>query len=155
MNDRENILWQNDSFFISTDNRLLDRNIIYEFLSKESYWAKGIERDLLNKSIDNASICFGVYKKGNDKKPIQVGFARIVSDFSIVAYLADVFIIKEFRGQGLSKQLIETILNYPEFKTLRRFILSTLDAHDLYAKFGFVPVTNPNTFMQISRQTYS
>ncbi|WP_062198038.1 GNAT family N-acetyltransferase [Massilibacterium senegalense] len=155
MEERKHILWQNEGFFISTDTQLINREVVFEFLSTKAYWAKGIDRALVNKSIDNASICFGVYEKNKVDKPNQVGFARIISDFSIIAYLADVFILEQYRGQGLARILIEVILSYPEFKTLRRFILSTLDAHDLYKKFGFVPVTNPNTFMQISRQTYS
>jgi len=133
----------NKGFKISTDKELLDRDMIYQYLDKESYWAKGIPVEKVYTAIDN-SMCFGVYK---DEQ--QVGFARVVTDKAIFAYLCDVFILNEFRGMGLSKWLVQTILAHNELQRLRRWLLATDDAHGLYSQFGFTPVTNPEKWMGI------
>lgn len=130
-------------FSISTDKALLDFDVIYNYLDKESYWAKGIPPEKLRKSIDNA-MCFGVY---HYKK--QVGFAKVVTDKATFAYLADVFIVEEYRGLGLSKWLIQTIVNHDELQGLRRWSLATADAHGLYAQFGFSPISCPERWMEI------
>jgi N-acetylglutamate synthase-like GNAT family acetyltransferase len=130
-------------FFISTDKSLLEFNFIFDFLSQQSYWAKGISKETLEIAIKE-SVCFGVYHQQQ-----QIGFARVISDRSTFAYLAELFIMPEYRKQGLSKWLMQTILAYADFKTLRRWLLATADAHALYAKFGFEPLNMPDRFMQI------
>lgn len=128
---------------ISTEKSLLDIPLIHRFLSEESYWAKGISRELVERAIEN-SFCFGVYS--GDK---QVGFARVMTDFVTFAYLADVFVLPEFRGKGISKELINFIKSYPELQGLRRWLLATVDAHGLYKQFGFTPLSHPERFMEI------
>ncbi|OAQ38076.1 GNAT family acetyltransferase [Pedobacter psychrophilus] len=127
---------------IDTDKSLLNLDYIYNFLTQKSYWAKGLPRKNFETSI-NESICFGVYFKEK-----QIGFARVISDKSTFAYLADVFIDKEYRGLGLSKWLLQTIINYKDFDGIRRFLLATADAHQLYQKFGFEPLNKPDRFLE-------
>jgi GNAT superfamily N-acetyltransferase len=122
---------QIDGFLYSTDKSKLNLDYIHHFLSKESYWAKNIPIDIVKISIEG-SLCFGVYD--NNK---QVGFARVITDYATFGYLADVFIDKNYRGQGLSKELMKFIMEQEVTKKLRRFMLATLDAHSLYAQFGF------------------
>ncbi len=118
-------------YHISTDSSLLNIDVIYNYLSTESYWAKNIPKELVIKSIIN-SLCFGLYQQQK-----QVGFARVVTDKTTFAYLADVFILEEYRKKGLSKWLIETIQAYPDLQGLRRWMLGTRDAHGLYEKLGW------------------
>ena len=120
-----------NEFLISTDPSLLNVEMIHHYLSKESYWAMNIPRDVVKRSISN-SLCFGLYKKDN-----QIGFARLVTDKATFAYLADVFILETHRGKGLAKWLIETIQSHPELQVLRRWMLGTRDAHALYEQFGW------------------
>ena len=120
-----------EEYLISTDFPSLNVDLIHSYLSKESYWAQNIPREVVEKSISN-SLCFGVYCKDN-----QIGFARIVTDKATFAYLADVFIIEEHRGKGLSKWLIEIIQAHPELQGFRRWMLGTRDAHGLYEQFGW------------------
>jgi GNAT superfamily N-acetyltransferase len=127
---------------ISTDKTRLDLEMIHGYLSGESYWAKGMPMETMKRSIEN-SICFGVFIKDQ-----QVGFARVISDCATFAYLADVFILEDHRGNGLSKMLMEYILAYPHLQGLRRWALGTADAHGLYAKFGFTPLAKPERFME-------
>jgi N-acetylglutamate synthase-like GNAT family acetyltransferase len=140
MNDEAFI---NKGFSISTDNNLLDIDLIHNYLDKDSYWANGIPFEKVERSIKN-SLCFGVYFEGK-----QIGFARIVTDKATFGYLADVFILPEFRKQGLSKWLVQTIMHHPDLQGLRRWSLATVDAHGLYAQFGFTEITNPERWMQI------
>lgn len=128
---------------ISTDKTDLDFEVIYGFISK-SYWASGIPKHTLEKAIAN-SFCFGVY----DCQDSQIGFARLITDKATFAYLADVFIVESHRGKGLSKWLVESIVSHPELQGLRRMVLATRDAHGLYAQYGFLPIENPEMFMQI------
>lgn len=130
------------NFLISTDKSKLDLKIIHNFISN-SYWAKNRSLKTMKKAIDN-SLCFGVYY---GKK--QVGFARVITDFTTFAYLADVFIIEEFRGKGLSKWLMNVILNYDSLKNLKRWFLATKDAHGLYEKFGFTKLKEPDKLMEM------
>ena len=116
--------------------------MVHDFLS-HSYWAEKIPKDVVRQSIDN-SLCFGVFK---EKK--QVGFARVITDFATFAYLADVFILPGHRGKGLSKWLMQVIIEYPKLQGLRRFTLATRDAHGLYTQFGFTPFDKPERWMQI------
>jgi len=124
---------------VSTDISKLDVNIIHEYLSEESYWAKGIPRDVVEKAIRN-SICFGLYHNAE-----QIGFARVVTDKATFAYVADVFVLPAYRGKGLSKWLMQTIQAHPELQNLRRWILTTKDAHSLYEQCGWKRV--PEDYM--------
>lgn len=133
---------ETDKILISTDKSMLDIDIIFQFLSR-SYWAKNRTFETVRKSIEN-SLCFGVYL--NNK---QIGFARVVTDFATFAWLADVFILEDYRGKGYSKKLLQTILSLPELINMRRWILATKDAHNLYSKFGFQPLNGPERFMEI------
>jgi GNAT superfamily N-acetyltransferase len=128
---------------ISTDQALLDLDVIHNYLSNESYWSKGITKEKVQRSIEN-SMCFGVYKDGK-----QVGLARVITDKTTFAYLCDVFILDEYRGHGLSKWLLQTILAHPDLQGLKRWTLATLDAHGLYKQFGFAPLGNPDRWMDI------
>nr|MBC7612787.1 GNAT family N-acetyltransferase [Pseudopedobacter sp.] len=137
------VVYLDKGFLISTDKSLLNKDFIYNFLTNQSYWAKGIPIEKVEIAI-NESICFGVYHHRQ-----QVGFARVISDKSTFAYLADVFIIDEYRKQGLSKWLMQTIMAHIDFQSLRRWMLATADAHELYEKFGFEPLNAANRWMQI------
>ena len=139
------IEYRRGEFVISTDRARLDLDAIHGFLSN-CYWAKGIPRDVVAKSIEN-SLCFGVY----DSSGAQIGFARVVSDFATVAYLGDVFVIAAYRGRGLSKWMMECIMQHPALQNLRRWILLTRDAHGLYKQFGFTPLRAPERFMELHR----
>lgn len=131
-----------DNFSVSTDISRLDINVIHGFLTS-SYWAENIPVETVRKSIEG-SMCFGVYDENR-----QIGFARMITDKATFAYLADVFILEEYRGRGLSKWLMEIIMSSPELQGLRRIMLATRDAHGLYKKSGFTPLTQPNRWMQI------
>jgi GNAT superfamily N-acetyltransferase len=132
-----------DNYIISNDRAKLDVNYIHYFLSKESYWAKNIPIELVNTSIEG-SFCFGVYHQGK-----QIGFARVITDYATFGYLADVFIDKNYRGKGLSKELMKFIMEQEVIKKLRRFMLATLDAHSLYAQFGFESQVGNKRLMSI------
>ena len=133
--------WIKDGYLVSTDKSKIDVETVHHFLS-HSYWAENIPLDVVRKSIEN-SLCFGMY---HEEK--LVGFARAISDFATFAYLADVFILPEERGKGLSKWLIGIILEHPQLQGLRRFTLATRDAHSLYAQFGFSLFDKPERWMQ-------
>jgi GNAT superfamily N-acetyltransferase len=127
---------------ISTDKSKLNLSIIHQFLSA-SYWAEGIPFEVVRKAIEH-SLCFGVYDENQ-----LVGFARVVSDFSTFAYLADVFILESHRGRGLAKRLMADVINHPELQGLRRFSLATKDAHGLYRQFGFTELSKSDRQMEI------
>jgi|SRR5579862_70853 len=129
-------------FLLSTDPRRLDLNLIHGFLT-ESYWAKGIPIETVQRSIEN-SLCFAVYR--NDQ---QVGFARVISDFATYAYIGDVFILESFRGHGLGKWMMKAIMQHPGLQGLRRWSLLTRDAHGLYAQFGFTSLQSPERYMEV------
>ena len=135
--------WYRNEFTISTDKHLLDIHYIHDYLSNQSYWAGGIPIEVVRSSIEG-SLCFGIY---DGEK--QIGFARVISDMATFGWLADVFVDEGYRGRGLSKWLMEVILSHPGLAGLRRMMLGTLDAHSLYAKYGFTPLTAPERFMQI------
>jgi GNAT superfamily N-acetyltransferase len=134
--------YRRDDFLISTDQARLDLDVVHGFLTT-SYWARGIPREVVAQSIAN-SLCFCVYEGGP-----QIGFARVVTDFATVAYLGDVFVLESYRGRGLSKWLMECIVQHPALQNLRRWILLTRDAHKLYSQFGFTPVKAPERYMEI------
>jgi GNAT superfamily N-acetyltransferase len=130
-------------FQISTDREKLQKDLIHRFLVEESYWAAGRTFEQTLAAIEN-SLCFGLYRGDQ-----QIGFARVVTDHATFAYVGDVFVINTFRGQGLSKWLMQTILEHPSLQGLRRWLLATRDAHGLYAQFGFVPLVNPDRWMEL------
>ncbi|HKV78427.1 MAG TPA: GNAT family N-acetyltransferase [Candidatus Sulfotelmatobacter sp.] len=130
-------------FVISTDRARLDLDVIHRFLTN-CYWAKGIPREVVERSIEH-SLCFGIYDGSGE----QVGFARVISDFATVAYLGDVFVLESHRGRGLSKWMMGCILQHSSLQGLRRWILLTRDAHGLYAKSGFTPLRAPDRYMEL------
>ena len=135
----------NGNLLISTNSALLDISVIHNYLSQESYWAKNIQLATVEKSIKH-SLCFGVYDG-----TIQIGFARVITDYTAFAYLCDVFIIEAYRGKGLSKWLMQSIHAHSELQGLRRWLLVTKDAYGLYAQFGWqtLPEDICKRFMQI------
>lgn len=130
-------------FVFSDDINLVDVTTVHHYLSTQSYWAKNIPFDTVKKAIAN-SLCFGIYKNKQ-----QVGFARWVTDRATYAYLCDVYIEQDFRGIGLAKKLMSIMLFHKDLQSLRRYHLATLDAHGLYAQFGFKAVENPERQMAI------
>lgn len=135
-----------NSFFISAEKSFLEIETIHSFLTN-CPWAKGISRELVEKSIQH-SLCFGVYALQNDKRK-QVGFARVISDFATFAYLSDVFILEAYRGFDLSKMLMNEIMKHQDLQGLRRWMLITTNAHGLYEKFGFSAPLHPEKVMEI------
>lgn len=127
---------------ITTDPAELDVDVIHRFLSEQSYWARGIPRAVVEKSLEH-SLCFGGFLDGE-----QVAFARVISDYATFANLVDVFVLPEHRGKGYSKALMQAVLAHPDLQGLRRFTLATSDAHALYTQFGFKPLMKPDTFME-------
>jgi GNAT superfamily N-acetyltransferase len=130
---------------ISTDPRRLDVAAIHKFLAEDSYWSRGIPRSTVERAIEN-SLCFGVYHGA-----AQVGFARVVTDRSTFALLADVFILEAHRGKGLSKALMRRVVDHEDLQGLRRLLLLTSDAHGLYSQFGFKEIGSPARFMEVLR----
>lgn len=149
--------YERPGFLISSDPRLFDLDVIHGFLANDSYWAKGIDKEKIERYVQ-FSLCFGVYQlnepkinaeptpDGRDFKYHQVGFARVVTDFTRAAYLADVFILPSYRGQGLGKWLVQSILAHPELQSVG-WTLYTDDAHELYKQFGFVVEPRPDKHM--------
>jgi GNAT superfamily N-acetyltransferase len=139
--------WRRDGYLISTDRSRLDLEVIHGYLS-ESYWAAGVPESVVRRSIEN-SLCFGVYR-GED----QAGFARVVTDRATFAYLADVFVLEEHRGRGIGKWLVEAIISHPDLQGLRRWMLATRDAHDLYRRYAFTELARPEIFMERRDASY-
>ena len=129
-------------FYITSDQKKFDFDKIFDFISNRTYWAKNAPFETVKKSVIN-SLSFGVFHKNK-----QIGFWRIISDYSTIAYLGDVFIEEEYRGQGLSKWLMDVIVAHPELQGLRRWILLTADAHKLYEKYGFKTIPKPEVYME-------
>lgn len=132
-----------DEFLFSSDKKKLQIKVIHQYLNKESYWAQNIPVKVVKTSI-KGSICFGVYFRER-----QIGFGRVISDKASFAYMADVFILNEHQGKELGKKLIAFIMECPDLKGLRRFMLATKDAHALYTKFGFTNLATPERFMEL------
>ena len=130
---------------ISTNKEKLDIDLIYNYLSKQSYWAKGRELETIKRSIEH-SLCFGIYLDSH-----QIGFARVVSDFAVFAWLLDVFILKNHQGNGYGKKLMAAIMAHKDLQNLQRWGLGTDDAHGLYEQFGFKPLSKPQQMMEIKR----
>jgi GNAT superfamily N-acetyltransferase len=141
----KSVIAQNGVYFITTDRDAMDIGMIHRYLSEDSYWAKNIPVELVRKSVGH-SLCFGVFETES-----QIGFARVITDTTSFAYLADVFILPDHRGKGLSKWLMKTIHAHPDLQGLRRWLLFTSDAHGLYSQFGWeqVPDNFTGRIMQI------
>jgi GNAT superfamily N-acetyltransferase len=137
--------WTQGNFTVSCDPARLNLSVVTEFLAT-SYWASGIAYDTVARSAAN-SLCFSLLAADH-----QIGFARVISDYTTFAYLADVFILPSHRGQGLSKWLIDCVVSHPQLQGLRRWLLATRDAHELYRKYGFQPLSNPGLFMERTAQ---
>jgi N-acetylglutamate synthase-like GNAT family acetyltransferase len=141
--------WEMDGFTLTTDKQYLDSDVIHHFLSVDSYWAKGITLEKVKKSVEKSSICFGMYEgdpaKGEAK---QIGFVRAVTDFVRFAWIMDVFVLPEYRGRGLSKWMMETMVEQSELKDVRKMMLCTYDAHGLYEQYGFQTLDDPEIFME-------
>ena len=131
------------TYSISTDKSKLDIETIHNYLCNQSYWAKGRTIEEVKISIEN-STCFGVY----DKNENLVGFARVITDVSVLAWLLDVFILEEHRKQGLGKLLVKTVVEHPDFSLVNKWMLATDDAHTLYEKVGFKTDTDPQKYMR-------
>lgn len=127
---------------ISADSSRLDVKAIHAFLAG-TYWSPGIPLATVERAVKN-SICVGAYVDGR-----QIGFARMVTDKATFAYLADVYVLEEHRGNGLSKRLMHGLLQLQELQGLRRMMLATRDAHTLYEKFGFKELATPARFMEL------
>jgi GNAT superfamily N-acetyltransferase len=131
-----------DRYAISTDRARLDVDAIHAYLSERSYWAEGRPRELVERSIEN-SLCFGVYDG-----EAQAGFARVVTDYALFAWLCDVFILEDYRGRGLGKWLVESVVGHPVLANIRRIYLATFDAHELYRRYGgFETLPGPEYWM--------
>jgi ribosomal protein S18 acetylase RimI-like enzyme len=131
-------------YSVTADRRRMDVDAVHGFLAR-SFWARGISKDLVAKSIAH-SLCFGLFDG-----QAQIGFARVVTDSSTYAYLCDVYVLEQYRGQGLGKWMIEFVMAHPDVQGLRRFQLVTRDAHGLYRRFGFQTPANPDRYMEIFR----
>ena len=140
--ERESESWLHGEYSISTDRARLNLPLIHEYLSNTSYWATGRSLEVVQTSIEN-SLPFGIYKDSE-----QVGFARVVTDYATFAWIADVFVLPEHRGHGLSKRMMEVMLSHPQLQGFRRWVLSTKDAHGLYERFGFIKLHRPERWME-------
>jgi len=134
--------YRQGEFEISTDPARLDAEAIHQFLAYESYWAAGMARDVLEKALAH-SLNFGLYSG-----PRQIGLARVVTDYATFAYLCDVYVHADYRGQGLGQWLMGCVVAHPELQTLRRFALATRDAHGLYEQFGWKALARPERHME-------
>jgi len=130
-----------DDFSISTDPARLEIDLVHGYLT-QSYWAKGIGRDLVARSIEH-SLCFGGYLAQR-----QVAFARVISDYATFGYLGDVFVLPEHQGQGYGQRLMEAVFEHSQLQGLRRFMLATASAHSLYRRFGFTELADPSLLME-------
>jgi GNAT superfamily N-acetyltransferase len=136
-----------DRIEISTDPDRIDADLVHDFLSRESYWAAGIPRGTLERSIHN-SLVFGAYTADGR----QIGFARAVTDYATFAHVMDLFVLPEWRRQGLGRRLVEAILTHPKLQGLRRWSLATRDRHGFYARYGFTALAQPELFMELCPQ---
>ncbi len=149
--------WRRDAYLISTDVGLIDVGVVHRFLAEDSYWSKDIPVEVVRRGLAN-SMVFGVYDTSISREAgghAQIGLARVITDRATYAYLADVFVLPSYRGQGLSKWLMEVITNHPELQGLRRWMLMTLDAQGLYRQYGFAEAANPERVMErVDRDVY-
>lgn len=134
-------------FLLSTDKELLQIKSIHHFLAKESYWCQEIPETIVQTAIEN-SLCFGIYDESHSER-LQVGYARVVSDYATFAWVCDVYIEKEYRKKGLSLWMMQFLLKHPQLQQLRRICLGTLYSHKLYEKVGFSVTKTPTSWMEI------
>jgi GNAT superfamily N-acetyltransferase len=134
--------WLKGNYCLDTNKKKLDVDTIHKYLCDRSYWATGRSRETVERSIRN-SMCFGIYEKNR-----QIGFARVITDYATFAWIADVFILEEFRGKGLSKWLMEAVIAHPRLQKFRRWVLATKDAHELYRRYGFTELKKPERWME-------
>lgn len=134
---------------ITTDTSRFDLDVIHGFLSRSSYWAAGIPRELVMRALRH-STCFGAFEEAR-----QVGFARVISDYATFAYVCDVFVLESHRGRGVGKQLMAAIRSHRELQGLRLWVLFTRDAHGLYRQFGFADARHPDRLMEIRGGPYA
>lgn len=132
-----------DDYTITTDKSKMDIDAIHDFLSKHSGWSDNIPFDKVKTSIDN-SLNFGLFHNNR-----QIGFARVISDFSTIAYLGDIYILDHYRGKGLSKKLMDAVMSHPDLQGLRRWVLLTSTADWLYEKYGFTKLPKPELYMEL------
>lgn len=137
------------AYAISNDREHIDRDLVFGFLHDEAYWSQGVPRDVVERAIDG-SLCFGAFAGDPGRAP-QVGFARVVTDRATFAWLCDVFVLPEHRGNGVARLLMDAVMAHPDLAGLRNVMLATRDAHGLYAKYGFTPLTEPARWMAIRR----
>lgn len=139
-------MWRKDEYRISTDRTLLDFEVIHRFISQESYWGLGRSREFVQRAMDNSTFCFGVYRDDGAVRA-QIGFARVLSDLATFGYIADVFILRDYRRRGLGKWLLHTIANHPELAAVTRLALFT-NTPEFYESFGFSTFEHPqNSFL--------
>lgn len=135
--------WQREQYSIDTDKSKLDPGMIHHFLYTSAYWATGRPMSIVRKSIEN-SLCFGMFEGEG-----QIGFARIVTDYATIGWVCDFFILPSHRSKGLGKWLVECMMEHPDVKGLRRIMLNTRDAHDLYIKYGgFRPLLKSESWLE-------
>lgn len=132
-----------DGYRISTDRARIDLDVVHGYLAR-SYWSAGVAREVVARSIEH-SLCFGIYADAGDA---QIGFARVITDYATIGYLADVFVLEEHRGKKLAVWLVETIMAHPRLQNFRVWRLGTRDAHTLYEKVGFRPLAHPDRMME-------
>jgi N-acetylglutamate synthase-like GNAT family acetyltransferase len=135
--------WTKGEYTVTDKREDLDIDTIHGFL-RESYWAKGIPKSIVEKAV-NHSLCFGLYHTCG-----QIGFGRAITDCATLAYLADIFVLAPYRGRGLGRWLVACMLSHPQLQGLRRWMLATEDAHGLYARNGFLALQKPDRFMEIN-----
>ena len=135
---------------VSSDPRHIDRDLVWRFLYDEAYWALGVPREVMERAFEG-SICFSAFGRDPDRGGSPIGFARVVTDRATFAWLCDVFVLKEHRGSGVAKRLMDAVMGHPDLTGLRNMLLATNDAHGLYARYGFTPLAEPARWMAIRR----
>ena len=133
-----------DSFSITTQRDRLDVDAIHAFLSQEAFWSLGVPRSVVETAIEH-SLCFGLFEDD-----AQIGFTRVVTDRATFAWICDVYVLAPYRGRGLARWMIDSVLEHPDLAGLRRILLATRDAHGLYRQCGFEPLPNPDRWMIIA-----
>ena len=139
---------------ISSDRELLDYELIRNFLAS-SYWSPGITMEQVRRQIDNSALAFGMYRlpglavaaATELPAPQQIGFCRVVTDLTRFAYLADVMIVEDEQRRGLGTKLVAAVMQHPELRGIRKWLLATKDAHGVYEKLGFEALPNPEAYM--------
>lgn len=143
-------MWRRDEYVISTDTTLIDLDVVHGFIAYESYWGTGRSREFVRKAIDNSTYCFGVFHENGTARG-QVGFARVVSDLATFGYIADLFILRDHRGKGLGKWLVQTIAEHPELSAVKRLALFT-NTPEFYEGLGFSAFEQTPKSLFLTRQ---